>query len=132
MTSISTRRLLASVAVAVLAALVLVLPAAAKSSKAKNDRDRMPNGWEKKHGLNVRANDANLDADGDGLVNLAEFKNKTDPQNTDTDGDGYSDGEEVADGYDPTDSEDNLDADAAALGEEESFLEGDGAQDDGE
>ncbi len=33
---------------------------------------------------------------GDGLTNLQEFQNRTDPMNSDTDGDGLSDGEEVA------------------------------------
>ena len=108
----TSTRLLVRLSVGLLAALVLVAPAGAKSSKARNDRDRMPNGWEKKHGLNVRANDAQEDPDSDLLTNIAEFKNKTDPQDADSDGDGFSDGEEVLDGYDPADAEDNADAEA--------------------
>ena len=125
------RRLLTCISVAALAALVVVLPASAKSSKAKNDRDRMPNGWEKKHGLNVRANDASLDPDSDELKNLAEFKNKTDPQEADSDGDGYYDGAEVADGYDPTDPLDNVDLEGSDLPTIEA-PEGDDSVDDHE
>ncbi|MEA2113751.1 MAG: hypothetical protein U9P63_03825 [Patescibacteria group bacterium] len=42
------------------------------------------------------------DADYDGLTDWEEKIYKTDPDNPDTDGDGYLDGEEVASGYDPT------------------------------
>lgn len=43
------------------------------------------------------------DSDGDGLVNDVERKIfSTDPDNPDTDGDGYKDGAEVDAGYDPT------------------------------
>lgn len=42
------------------------------------------------------------DADQDGLSNDEEVLYKTDPNNSDTDGDGYSDGAEVKGGYDPT------------------------------
>ncbi|MFC1666135.1 hypothetical protein ACFLZF_00255 [Nanoarchaeota archaeon] len=54
------------------------------------------------------------DADGDGLTNEEEDANnngvvdvgETDPNNADTDGDGFSDGEEVLRGTDPTDATD--------------------------
>ena len=42
------------------------------------------------------------DLDHDGLAGWEENLHKTDPNNPDTDGDGYLDGEEVAAGYDPT------------------------------
>ncbi len=42
------------------------------------------------------------DIDNDGLTGWEEKIYKTDPNNPDTDGDGYLDGEEVASGYDPT------------------------------
>ena len=35
------------------------------------------------------------DLDNDGLTNLQEYKNKTDPNNSDTDGDGFLDGMEL-------------------------------------
>lgn len=48
-------------------------------------------------------NDAALDFDRDGLTNLEEFPNGTDPHQPDTDGDGVSDGDEVhTDQTDPT------------------------------
>lgn len=43
-----------------------------------------------------------LDSDQDGLTDQEEKLYKTDPNNPDTDGDGYSDGAEVRAGYDPT------------------------------
>ncbi|HLD20566.1 MAG TPA: hypothetical protein VJB64_00560 [Patescibacteria group bacterium] len=46
--------------------------------------------------------DVAVDSDADGLTDQQETDELgTDPQNADTDGDGYSDGEEVANGYDP-------------------------------
>ena len=42
------------------------------------------------------------DLDFDGLSGWEENLYKTDPENPDTDGDGYPDGEEVIAGYDPT------------------------------
>ena len=42
-----------------------------------------------------------IDADGDGLPNSAEEQLGTDPNNPDSDGDGYIDGLEVARGYNP-------------------------------
>lgn len=42
-----------------------------------------------------------VDSDHDGLSDELELKLGTDPQNPDTDGDGYTDGEEVANGYNP-------------------------------
>jgi arylsulfatase A len=62
-----------------------------------NDLDGMPNGFENQHAGLDRENpaDAELDFDGDGLTNLEEYQNGTDPNNPDTDGDGFSDGDEV-------------------------------------
>jgi len=46
--------------------------------------------------------DTQLDSDNDGLTNTYETNtSKTDPYNSDTDGDGHSDGQEVEAGYDP-------------------------------
>lgn len=62
-----------------------------------NDLDGMPNWFENQHaGLN-RENlfDAAMDFDSDGLTNLQEFQNGTDPNNPDTDGDRLTDGYEV-------------------------------------
>jgi hypothetical protein len=56
----------------------------------------IPDSWAIGHGLDP--NDPNMptdDPDHDGLTNLEEFQNGTDPHNPDTDGDGLSDGDEV-------------------------------------
>jgi YD repeat-containing protein len=69
------------------------------------DRDHMPDGWESRSGLNSgNPADAMKDVlDGDGLTNLKEYENGTDPNLWDTDGDGCSDGQEVTSGSDPLD-----------------------------
>ena len=62
-----------------------------------NDLDGMPNGFENRHvGLDrENPSDAPLDFDSDGLTNLEEYQNGTDPNKRDTDGDGFLDGDEV-------------------------------------
>ncbi|HLX07628.1 MAG TPA: Ig-like domain-containing protein, partial [Thermoanaerobaculia bacterium] len=58
--------------------------------------DGIPDDWKIAHGLDPH--DPLLayeDPDHDGLTNLEEFQNGTDPNNPDTDGDGLSDGDEV-------------------------------------
>jgi hypothetical protein len=58
--------------------------------------DGIPDDWKVAHGLDP--NDpyvAMEDPDNDGLTNLEEYQNGTDPNNPDTDGDGLSDGDEV-------------------------------------
>jgi hypothetical protein len=45
--------------------------------------------------------DKSVDSDCDGLTNAEEKLYGTDPENADTDGDGYSDGVEIKSGYDP-------------------------------
>lgn len=56
----------------------------------------IPDSWAIAHGLDP--NDPAMpfeDPDHDGLTNLQEFQNGTDPHNPDTDGDGLTDGQEV-------------------------------------
>ncbi|AWB68452.1 hypothetical protein C2869_19480 [Saccharobesus litoralis] len=61
-----------------------------------SDNDGIPNWWENAHGLNKDdSSDAALDPDNDGLTNLEEFQQATDPTKSDTDGDGLTDGDEV-------------------------------------
>jgi hypothetical protein len=43
------------------------------------DQDEMQTGWEKRHGLNIWKNDANLDKDGDNYTNLDEYNAGSDP-----------------------------------------------------
>ena len=49
----------------------------------------------------LKSCDVSIDSDCDGLTNAEEKLYGTDPNNPDTDGDGYSDGVEVQSGYDP-------------------------------
>ena len=61
-----------------------------------DDADGLPRNWENRFGLNdYDANDALNDQDGDGLENIDEYKNQTDPALFDTDDDGLSDSQEV-------------------------------------
>lgn len=64
------------------------------------DFDGMPDAWEDAHGLNKTSDtDSALDNDTsrgpDGLTNLQEYQNGTDPQDSDSDDDGLNDGDEV-------------------------------------
>lgn len=56
----------------------------------------IPDSWALSHGLDPADPAMPFeDPDGDGLTNLQEFQNGTDPHNPDTDGDGLTDGQEV-------------------------------------
>lgn len=82
------------------------------------DGDGMHDGWEHRYGFNPRinnddenvdtdtVNDADYDADGDGLTNGEEADWGTDPHDDDTDGDGVPDGVEVEQSSDPADASD--------------------------
>lgn len=61
-----------------------------------SDGDGIDDWWEDLYGFDSEdEEDALLDTDGDGLNNLEEFQNSTDPQNEDSDRDGLSDFAEV-------------------------------------
>jgi len=78
-------------------------------SASDSDWDSMPDNWEDAVGLNSSVNDANEDPDADGLVNLHEYQNGTDPFTWDTDGDTLSDGQEVNTyGTNPTNEDTDL------------------------
>jgi len=63
---------------------------------ADQDSDGIPNFWERLYPeTDVSVADAGDNDDGDSLTNLQEFQNRTDPGETDTDGDGLSDSAEV-------------------------------------
>jgi hypothetical protein len=98
-------RLFKGLLAAAIAASLLVLPAGALAKGRDRDHDRMADKWEKRHHLNVHANDARKDPDRDGLPNLSEFRHHTDPQQADTDGDRVGDDDELRDGTDPRDDD---------------------------
>lgn len=64
---------------------------------ADRDGDQMPDTFEDLYDFLDAddPSDASLDEDEDGLSNLEEYQNKTNPENPDSDGDGLSDGDEV-------------------------------------
>lgn len=72
-----------------------------------DDGDGMPDAFEDEYGLNKDdPSDAALDGDADGLTNLEEYEEGTDPTNDDTDDDGLLDGDEVnMRGTDPNDDD---------------------------
>lgn len=62
-----------------------------------DDGDGMPGWWETSYALDdADPADAGLDADGDGLTNLQEFENGTNPLISDTDNDGLTDSDELS------------------------------------
>ncbi|MDM8536732.1 FG-GAP-like repeat-containing protein [Desulfobacterales bacterium HSG17] len=78
------------------------------NSSADTDADGMPDNWETANGLDPNEpSDAAADTDGDGISNLEEFINGTDPASADTDGDGLDDAAEIAAGTNPADASDS-------------------------
>jgi Bacterial TSP3 repeat len=71
---------------------------------SNTDCDGMPDEWEIQHGFDLgNANDAVIDNDQDGVINLEEYRLGLDPHNPDSDGDGYRDGYEIQMGTNPLD-----------------------------
>jgi len=70
------------------------------------DSDRMDDGWEVRNNLDPNSAEGDHgsdgDPDGDGLLNLQEYQNATDPNQPDSDDDGMDDLWEVDNGLDPT------------------------------
>ncbi|HMN27990.1 MAG TPA: hypothetical protein PKE45_07525, partial [Caldilineaceae bacterium] len=63
---------------------------------ADYDRDGLPNSWEQAYGFNpIDPYDSNNDPDSDGLSNLLEYHQGTNPLVADTDGDSMKDGDEL-------------------------------------
>jgi len=57
---------------------------------ADSDSDGMPDWWEIANGLNPNVNDAYLDSDGDGLINIEEYNGNWNPQKSEYLGASYS------------------------------------------
>ena len=69
-----------------------------------DDDDKMPDNWENEYELDpLDPDDADSDDDGDGLTNLQEYAEKTNPGLADSDGDGHEDAKEISKGTDPAD-----------------------------
>lgn len=72
-----------------------------------SDGDGMPDQWEVDNGLNPNdPGDADDDLDNDGLTNLEEYNENTDPNDPDSDDDGMPDGWEVDNSLDPNNPDD--------------------------
>jgi hypothetical protein len=69
---------------------------AASASAHDANRDRIPDRWEKRHGLSLEVKQTARDQDKDGFKNRAEWRAKTDPRDADSDDDGTDDSEENA------------------------------------
>ncbi|MFK5948126.1 MAG: dockerin type I domain-containing protein [Methylococcales bacterium] len=66
------------------------------------DFDGLPDAWELSYtGFVIGNDESSLDFDGDGLLNIDEFLNGTQPNNPDSDGDLVPDGYEVVNNNDP-------------------------------
>ena len=56
--------------------------------------------------LEAEVHNVDMDIDEDGLMTSLEEEIGTNPENADSDGDGYDDAEEIDEGFDPIDEED--------------------------
>ncbi|MEO8092858.1 MAG: hypothetical protein ABI726_09145 [bacterium] len=95
---------------AVLALALGLLAIALPSGAAASDRnhDKIPDRWEKRHGLSLKVNQAKRDQDADKLVNRLEWRAGMDPRDDDSDDDGVEDGDEGAGTVGSYDSETGL------------------------
>jgi hypothetical protein len=84
--------------VAVAGALALMVVAFGGTAVAKDrNHDQIPDRWEKKFDLSLKADQANKDQDRDHVDNLNEFQEGTNPRDRDSDNDGRPDGREDSD-----------------------------------
>jgi hypothetical protein len=68
----------------------------AKAAVRDRNHDRIPDRWERRHGLSLEVSQLKRDQDRDGVRNRAEYLARTDPRDADTDDDGVRDGREGA------------------------------------
>src|SRR5881227_1811883 len=97
------RRLTLFISIA-LAILAFAVPAVAGAKSGHNKRhhharvaDRNHNGIPDRWEHRFRVHKATADPDGDGVTNIGEFHNGTNPRDADTDNDGVNDGDDDAD-----------------------------------
>ena len=74
----------------VLIVMLLALPVAIATARSR-DGDRLPDRWERRHGLSTSNPSGKYDRDGDRLSNRREYLLRTHPRRRDTDGDGLGD-----------------------------------------
>jgi len=74
----------------------LLFAASASAHGRDANRDRIPDRWEKQHGLSLKVKQTRRDQDKDGFHNRAEWRAKTDPRDADSDDDGIDDADENA------------------------------------
>ena len=79
------------------------------------DGDGMDDIWEDLNGLDSTRDDSMEDADGDGLLNLGEYRVGTDPGNADSDGDGAGDHYEMYQLTDPLDTDSTPEKEGASI-----------------
>lgn len=83
-------------------------PEPQEPDRKDQDRDGMPDPWEERCDLDPTIDDAKLDSDDDGLININEWQNGTLPCDPDTDDGGERDGSEVNNGRNPRLPDDDL------------------------
>lgn len=112
----SHRRIDLALAAALGLIALLALPGFAAAKAKDRNHDGIPDRWEKRHHLSLKANQAHRNQDHEGLNNREEFENATNPRDPDTDDDALTDAQEVEIGDDPNDSD--TDDDGVEDGEE--------------
>lgn len=84
-----------AVLIAAIAALAMLAIPAVSAAKDRN-HDKIPDRWERRHGLSLKVKQTFRDQDRDQLRNRQEFRAGTDPLDDDSDDDGVEDGDEGA------------------------------------
>ncbi|MCP4161124.1 MAG: hypothetical protein GY760_13710, partial [Deltaproteobacteria bacterium] len=88
-----------------------------------SDNDQMKDSWEIANFGNLDQT-GTIDSDNDGLTDLQEYQNDTNPNSKDTDSDGMDDGWEVANGLNPKSDDTLLDSDGDGFSNIAEYLAG--------